>query len=98
MSRNFRPVRGTSDLFGEEERRFERVVSAAREAARLYGFDTLHTPIFEYAEVFCRTLGEASDAVSKEMYRFEDKGGDALALRPEFTAGVARAFITGGMA
>jgi histidyl-tRNA synthetase len=98
MSLNFRPVRGASDLFGEEERRFERTVSCAKEAARLYCFETLHTPIFEYAEVFCRTLGETSDAVAKEMYRFADKGGDELALRPEFTAGVARAFVTGGMA
>ena len=90
-----RPVRGTRDLVGEEMRAHRHVVETARLAAARYGYQEIATPIFEFVEVFSRPLGETSDVVSKEMYTFEDRGGDRLALRPEFTAGVARAFING---
>ncbi len=65
--------------------------------AQRYGYEDIDTPIFEFTPVFARTLGEGSDVVRKEMYTFEDRGGDEVTLRPEFTAGIARAFISGGM-
>jgi histidyl-tRNA synthetase len=73
------------------------VVDTFRRVAETYGFEELATPIFEFTEVYKRPLGEASDIVSKEMYTFEDRGGEELTLRPEFTAGVCRAFISNGM-
>jgi len=78
-------------------RRHRRVVEAARVASERYGYLEMSTPIFEFSEVFKRTLGDTSDIVTKEMYTFTDKGGDQLTLRPENTAGVARAFISGGL-
>jgi histidyl-tRNA synthetase len=91
------PVRGTHDLLPEDMRRHRRVVEAARDAAERYGYLEMATPVFEFSEVFKRTLGDTSDIVTKEMYTFTDKGGDLLTLRPENTAGVARAFISGGL-
>jgi histidyl-tRNA synthetase len=73
------------------------VAESGRELARRYGYGEIATPIFEHLEVFARTLGDTSDVVTKEMYVFEDRGGDKLCLRPENTAAVARAVITGGM-
>ena len=92
------PVRGTHDLLAEESLRHRKVIDAVREISGRYGFDEIETPIFERTEVFARTLGDTSDIVTKEMYTFEDKGGEMLTLRPENTAGVARAFISGGLA
>jgi histidyl-tRNA synthetase len=92
---SLRPVRGTRDLVGEEMRAHRHVVETAHRVAQHYGYQEIATPIFEFVEVFARPLGETSDVVSKEMYAFEDRGGERLALRPEFTAGVARAFISG---
>ena len=69
----------------------------ARGVAERYGYLEMATPIFEFSEVFKRTLGDTSDIVTKEMYTFTDKGGEQLTLRPENTAGVARAFISGGL-
>ncbi len=91
------PVRGTRDIYGEDARRFTQVVDVFKRVASSYGFEELATPIFEFTEVFKRPLGEASDVVSKEMYSFEDRGGEELTLRPEFTASVARSFISNGM-
>ena len=92
------PVRGTHDLLAEETLRQRKVIDTVRDISALYGFDEIETPIFERTEVFSRTLGDTSDIVTKEMYTFEDKGGEMLTLRPENTAGVARAFISGGLA
>lgn len=89
-------VRGTQDMLGEAAERFHRVVSAFDRVRRLYGFQRVEVPVFEATSVFARTLGETTDVVSKEMYTFEDRGGDSLTLRPEFTAGIARAFLTEG--
>jgi histidyl-tRNA synthetase len=94
---NIRPVRGTHDLFGETIRRHRHVVETGRRTAELYGYEEIQTPIFEFTEVFKRSLGDTSDVVTKEMYTFEDRGGDSLTLRPENTASVARAVISGGM-
>jgi histidyl-tRNA synthetase len=91
------PVRGTRDLIGEEFRRHHAVAEAARRASALYGFEEWATPIFEDTRVFSRGLGDSSDVVMKEMYSFEDRGGDSLTLRPEMTAGVCRALVSNGL-
>lgn len=91
------PVRGTRDLIGEDFRRHAHVVETARRVTATYGFDEWATPIFEDTRVFARTLGDTSDVVTKEMYSFTDRGGDSLTLRPEGTAGVCRALVTGGL-
>lgn len=89
-------IRGTQDIFGEEQRRFAAVLDAFDRVRRLYCFQRVEIPVFEATGVFARSMGETSDVVSKEMYTFEDKGGDLITLRPEFTAGICRAFITEG--
>lgn len=91
-----RRVRGTQDIFGDEQRRFARVVEAFERVRRLYCFHRVELPVFEATAVFARSLGETTDVVSKEMYSFDDRGGDSLTLRPEFTAGIARAWLTEG--
>ena len=90
------PVRGTHDLLPDEYRRFAHVVDTARDVARLHGYREIATPIFEFTELFARGIGETTDVVSKEMYTFEDRGGESLTLRPEYTAGICRAFVTHG--
>jgi histidyl-tRNA synthetase len=92
------PVRGTHDILPDGMHRFRHVEETALNIARRYGYDEIAVPIFEFTEVFSRTLGDTSDIVTKEMYTFQDKGGDSITLRPEGTAGVARAFISNGMA
>ncbi len=91
-----RPVRGTQDIFGDFERRFTHVAETFERVRRLYCFARVEVPVFESTAVFARSLGETTDVVSKEMYSFEDRGGDSLTLRPEFTAGIARAYLTEG--
>ncbi len=107
---SLQPVRGTHDLLPDAMRRHRKVIDTAREVAALYGFHEMATPIFEFTEVFKRTLGDTSDIVTKEMYTFvmgghkgdggkgKEDEGDSITLRPENTAGVARAFISGGLA
>jgi histidyl-tRNA synthetase len=94
---SLQPVRGTHDLLPDEMRRHRRVIDTARAVAERYGYLEMATPIFEFSEVFKRTLGDTSDIVTKEMYTFTDRGGEQLTLRPEATAGVARALISGGL-
>ena len=94
---SLQPARGTHDLLPEDFRRHARVIDIARETASLYGFAPIATPIFEFTDVFQRTLGDTSDIVTKEMYTFTDKGGEQVTLRPEGTAGVARALISNGL-
>ena len=91
-----RPIRGTQSMLGEEQERFAHVVATFDRVRRLYGFQRVELPVFESTAVFARSLGESTDVVSKEMYTFEDRGGDSLTLRPEFTAGICRAYITEG--
>ncbi|MBT4738896.1 MAG: histidine--tRNA ligase [Rhodospirillaceae bacterium] len=95
---NLQPVRGTHDLLPDDRRRHRHVESLAQKISGLYGFEEVATPIFEFTDVFVRTLGDTSDIVTKEMYTFETKGGESVTLRPEGTAGVARAFISNGLA
>ncbi|MDB5412606.1 MAG: hisS [Rubritepida sp.] len=96
-SQKLQPPRGTRDLIGEEFRRHHRVIKTARRISALYGFEEWVTPIFEDTRVFARGLGETSDVVSKEMYVFEDRGGESITLRPENTAGVCRALVSNGL-
>jgi len=104
---SLQPVRGTHDLLPEAMRRHRAVIDTARDVAARYGFQEMATPIFEFTEVFKRTLGDTSDIVTKEMYTFamgagkgssKDEEDATITLRPENTAGVARAFISGGLA
>ncbi len=94
---SLKPVRGTQDILPEEHRQYQRVEETALHVAERYGYGEITTPIFEFTDVFARTLGDTSDIVTKEMYTFEDRGGESITLRPEGTAGVARAFISNGL-
>lgn len=89
-------VRGTQDIFGDEQRRFAHVLDTFERVRRLYCFQRVEVPVFEDTQVFARSIGETTDVVAKEMYTFPDRGGDSLTLRPEFTAGIARAYLTEG--
>jgi len=90
------PVRGTKDLFGEDYDKHEVIISIAKRIASLYGYQGISTPIFEFSNIFKRSLGESSDVVGKEMYSFFDKGNEEITLRPEFTASICRAYISNG--
>jgi histidyl-tRNA synthetase len=90
------PVRGTQSLLGEDADRLATVVAAFDRVRRLYGFRRVEVPTIEHTAVFARTIGETTDVVSKEMYSFEDRGGESITLRPEFTAGICRAYLSEG--
>ena len=96
MSKGPQKIRGTQDIWGEEADRFQHVVDGFDRVRRLFGFHRIEVPVFESTAVFARSLGETTDVVAKEMYTFEDRGGDSLTLRPEFTAGIARAYLSEG--
>jgi histidyl-tRNA synthetase len=93
---NIQPIRGMQSLVGEEADRMHAVVQAFDRVRRLFGFKRVEVPVLEPTAVFSRSLGETTDVVSKEMYTFEDRGGDSVTLRPEFTAGIARAYLSEG--
>ena len=90
-------VRGTYDLDGDAKKKTKQVTRIGESVVEKYGFEEIETPIFEFTEVFARNLGDTSDIVTKEMYCFEDRGGESLTLRPEGTAGAIRAFVSNGM-
>ena len=90
--------KGTKDMLPQDAYKWHYVESVARETAALFGFREIRTPMFEHPELFTRGVGETTDIVTKEMYTFLDKGGRSMTLRPEGTAGVARAFIENGLA
>ena len=90
------PVRGTQSLLGEDADRLSAVVAAFDRVRRLYGFRRVEVPTIEQTQVFARSIGETTDVVSKEMYSFEDRGGESITLRPEFTAGICRAYLSEG--
>ena len=90
------PVRGTQSLLGEDADRLAAVVAAFDRVRRLFGFKRVEVPTIEPTAVFARTIGETTDVVSKEMYSFEDRGGESITLRPEFTAGICRAYLSEG--
>ena len=89
-------IRGTQDIFGADAEAFAHVVETFERVRKLYRFRRIEMPVFEKTEVFSRSIGETTDVVSKEMYSFEDRGGESLTLRPEFTAGICRAYLTNG--
>ncbi len=94
---SLQPVRGTHDLLPDDLRRHRVVTDMAQSVSAQYGYEEIATPIFEFTSVFSRTLGDTSDVVTKEMYTFEDKGGDLITLRPENTASVMRAYLSNGL-
>jgi histidyl-tRNA synthetase len=97
MSNNkLQPVRGTKDLFGKDIKFFNHIIQVAKNCSELYGYDEIQSPIFEFSEIYERNLGETSDIISKEVYKFLDRSENYLTLRPEFTAGIVRAIISNG--
>jgi histidyl-tRNA synthetase len=88
------PLRGMKDLTFEESQRFVHIVTTAIGVAKKYGYSYIETPILEETALFKRSVGESSDIVGKEMYQFEDKGGNDVCMRPEGTAGIVRAFVS----
>ena len=93
----FQAPRGTADLLPEEQKYRRYIESKAVALARSYGFGRIDSPVFEDAALFVRSVGEGTDIVEKEMYTFEDRGGDTVTLRPEGTAPVCRAYLEHGM-
>ncbi|WP_265569475.1 histidine--tRNA ligase [Sphingomicrobium nitratireducens] len=91
-----RSIKGTQSLYGEEADRFHAVVEAFDRVRRLYGFKRIEVPVIEQTAVFARTMGETTDVVSKEMWSFESRSEGSVTLRPEFTAGIARAYLSEG--
>jgi histidyl-tRNA synthetase len=89
----FQSLRGTSDLLADEVKRWSAVEQTARRLCRLYGYQELRTPLIEDATLFARSIGETTDIVQKEMFRFADRGGQEIVLRPEGTASVVRAYL-----
>ncbi|MEG3154091.1 histidine--tRNA ligase [Sphingomonas sp. RB1R13] len=90
------PVRGTQSMIGEQADRFAQVVATFDRVRRLYSFKRIEVPVIEPTAVFARTMGETTDVVSKEMYSFDDRSGESITLRPEFTAGICRAYLSEG--
>ncbi len=90
--------KGTKDMLPEEAYRWQYLERVAEETAAAFAFKEIRTPVFEYTELFSRGVGVTSDIVGKEMYTFLDKGNRSVTLRPEGTAGVARAFLENGLA
>ena len=97
MGEKLQPIRGTRDLLPGDCRAFARVEEVCRRVAERYGYGEIRTPVLEATQVFSRTLGDATDVVQKEMYTFDDRNGDSITLRPENTAGVARALLSNGL-
>jgi histidyl-tRNA synthetase len=93
----YRAPRGTSDILPQEQGYWSFIKRKASEICELYGYQRIDTPTFEDARLFERSIGEETDIVEKEMYSFEDKGGDLITLRPEGTAPVCRAYVEHGM-
>lgn len=89
--------KGTQDILPQDSYKWQYVEQLAMEIARLYGFQEMRAPTFEHTELFNRSVGDTTDVVQKEMYTFEDKGRRLITLRPEGTAGMARAAIQNGL-
>jgi len=96
MKTSFQNIRGTQDFFGNQTDRFNFVVETFKKNVKTHNFHEIILPIIESSDLFERSVGDGSDIVMKELYKFEDKGGNLLALRPEFTAGVIRSFLNHG--
>ena len=90
-------VKGTKDLYDAEVKAWQDIEQKIRKICETFGIGEIRTPIFEFTELFVRGVGETTDIVQKEMYTFTDDGNRSLTLRPEGTAGAARAYIEHGM-
>ena len=97
MATKYSVPRGTFDILPDISYRWQFVTNVFREVAREFNYKEIVTPIFEKSDIFERSVGESSDIVEKEMYKFEDKKGRVFALRPEGTAPVVRSFIENGL-
>lgn len=97
MTEKLQPLRGMKDLLPDDYKVHDYIIAKAKEVGALYGYKQMSTPILEYTKVFNRSMGESSDVISKEIYSFLDKSDESVALRPEFTAGVVRTFISNGL-
>jgi histidyl-tRNA synthetase len=98
MSTRFQAPRGTQDVLPDMQPYWQAILDAIRDVTRLYGFRRIDTPAFEYADVFEKGSGDTTDVVEKEMYTFTDRGGEHLALTPEATPAICRAYLEHGMA
>lgn len=97
MSNNkLQTVRGTKDLFGKDIAKYNHIIEISKNLAKNFGFEELQTPIFEFSEIFEKNLGDDSDIISKEIYKFLDRSNNSLTLRPEFTASIVRSLISNG--
>ncbi len=97
MAVNIKAIKGTKDTLPTESYKSQYIEQAALDTAKTYGFHEMRTPVFEYTELFDRSVGETTDVVQKEMYTFNDKGERSITLRPEGTAGAVRAFLEHGL-
>ena len=97
MKETIRNIRGMRDLLDKDSKSKYNIEKIARSIAIKYGFQEINTPIVEYSSVFNKSLGESSDIVTKEMYNFKDEKDRSLTLRPEATAGIARAIASNGL-
>lgn len=97
MAQKTKAVRGTNDILPADSHKWQIVERILIETAEIYGFREMRTPVFEHTELFQRSVGDTTDVVQKEMYTFEDKGGRSITLRPEGTAGMARAMLEHGL-
>ena len=94
---NYQSPSGMHDILPEDQKYFKRIYDIINEIADFYGFGKIDTPMLEDADLFSRGVGESTDIVKKEMFTLKTKGGDSLALRPEWTTPIARAYIEHGM-
>ena len=90
-------IKGTEDVLPKDSYRWQFVEDVMRKESASYGFKEIRTPVFEYTELFARGVGQTTDVVQKEMYTFDTKGGESVTLRPEGTAGAARAVLEHGL-
>lgn len=97
MAVNIKAIKGTKDTLPTESYKLQYIEQAAIDTAKTFGFHEMRTPVFEYTELFDRSVGETTDVVQKEMYTFNDKGDRSITLRPEGTAGAVRAFLEHGL-
>ncbi len=94
----YKAPKGTKDVLPAESHKWQYIEREARAVTRAFGYNEIRTPVFEHTELFLRGVGDTTDIVQKEMYTFEDKKGRSITLKPEGTAGVARAFLESGLA
>ncbi len=97
MAQLIQPVRGMNDVLPEQNPGWVAVESAASAIFDAYGYERIRIPVVERTDLYCRSIGETTDIVEKEMYTFDDRNGDSLTLRPEATAGIVRAGLSHGM-